>query len=175
LALRVIDGVVFAMSEQIVSKNSDESTDWFWDELGAYLARNQLKQTKQRNLIVEQFLTMEGHLDAEGLHERLRNLGYPIGLATVYRTLNLLKDAGLVEQQSFADGRSVFEVQFPCRHHDHLVCLDCGRIVEFENQEIEALQEQIAKSFGFSLSSHRLDLYGKCTKKQCVYKKNLPS
>ena len=153
------------MNEQAGSF-SDNSLDlrWFWDGLDAYLSRNQLKQTKQRKLIVSRFLGMKAHVDVEELYEAVRQEGYNIGLATIYRTLNLLKDAGLVAQHSFADGRAIFEVIKPGAHHDHLVCTECGVVVEFENEDIEDLQRQVAAEKGFLLTSHRLDLYGKCAR-----------
>ena len=141
---------------------SSQSLQWFWDGLDSYLARNQLKQTKQRRLIVDQFLKLDGHIEAEDLYAAVRKKGHNIGLATVYRTLNLLKDAQLVEQSSFSDGRAVFERIEPGSHHDHLVCLECGHIVEFENDTIEELQEQIALKFNFRLITHKLELYGTC-------------
>ena len=144
------------------SKQALSHLEWFWDGLDSYLSKNQLKQTKQRKVIVSHFLEMKPHVDAENLYESVRKKGYNIGLATIYRTLNLLKDAGLVEQNSFTDGRTFFEVSDPGNHHDHLVCTTCGKIVEFENKEIEDLQEMVAKEKGFILTSHRLDLYGKC-------------
>ena len=136
---------------------------WFWDGLDAYLSRNQLKQTKQRRVIVNHFLNLHSHVDAEDLYDSVRREGHHIGLATIYRTLNLLRDAGLVEQSSFADGRAVFELLPPGSHHDHLVCIDCGKIVEFEHPGIEALQRKVALEWGFDLTSHRLDLYGRCS------------
>lgn len=147
------------MSEKNIGKFE---LDWFWDGLNAYLSRKQLKQTKQRRVVVSHFLQLDAHVDAEDLYESVRSQGHNIGLATIYRTLNLLKDAGLVEQQSFADGRAVYEVLKPGNHHDHLVCTDCGVIVEFENDEIEDLQNQVALKHGFVLTSHRLELYGRC-------------
>lgn len=142
---------------------SNKNLVWFWDGLNAYLSRHQLKQTKQRQIVVSQFLKMAKHVDAEDLYRKVRSEGHRIGLATVYRTLNLLKDTGLVDQHSFSDGRAVFEISRPGDHHDHLVCVDCGRIDEFENNEIEELQNKIASERGYALSSHRLELYGKCT------------
>ena len=135
---------------------------WFWDSLNAYLSRQQLKQTRQRRIVVSHFLKMSKHVDAEDLYRKVRSEGHKIGLATIYRTLNLLKDTGLVDQHSFSDGRAVFEISRPGTHHDHLVCIGCGRIDEFENLEIEELQNKIAIERGYSLSSHRLELYGKC-------------
>ena len=143
-------------------KDDQESLRWFWDGLDSYLAKNQLKQTRQRRLIVRQFLEMKSHVDAEDLYASVRKDGHSIGLATIYRTLNLLKDAGLAEQNSFADGRAVFEILKPGDHHDHLVCLGCGQVIEFENQQIESIQKQIAKDNNFTLTSHRLDLFGYC-------------
>ncbi|MDD9950880.1 MAG: transcriptional repressor [Zetaproteobacteria bacterium] len=146
-----------------VQSNSDETPyKWFWRALDDYLVKNSLKQTKQRKVIVQEFLAMNPHVDAEQLFERLRKMGYYFGLATVYRTLNLLKDANLVDQLAFSDGRSVFEVNTPDSHHDHLICTHCRKVVEFENEEIEKLQLKVAQHYGFSLESHRLDLFGRC-------------
>lgn len=147
---------------------------WFWEALDLYLAKRQLKQTRQRRLIVDCFLRIDSHPDAEELHRKINKEGHKIGLATVYRTLNLLTEAGLVEQKSFQDGRSVYEVQEPDTHHDHLICGDCGKVVEFENAEIEALQEKIAADFGFRLKSHRLDLVGQCIKPNCPEQRKHP-
>lgn len=144
-----------------------EGTRWFWDALDAYLARKNLKQTRQREIIVECFLSIGNHLSAEDLHDSVRRAGHNIGLATIYRTLNLLADAGLVEQKQFSEGRTVFEVVTPGGHHDHIICLDCGAVVEFENEQIEELQAQVAAQHGFKLTSHRLDLFGHCIKQSC--------
>jgi Fur family ferric uptake transcriptional regulator len=135
---------------------------WFWDGLDHYLNQKGLKQTNQRKTIVEHFLRMNTHVDADELYQRVKKEGYEIGLATIYRTLNLLRDAGLAEQQSFQDGRSLFEICAPDQHHDHLVCLECGLIIEFEDHEIEQLQEKIALKYKMKLKNHRLDLYGVC-------------
>lgn len=152
---------------------NDQKTDnsWVWSMLDAYLAKNKLKQTKQRKIILEVFMgSTEAHLDAENVYSLLSKNHSNIGLATVYRSLNLLKDAGILEQHTFADGRAVFELINPESHHDHLVCTTCGAIKEFENHEIEQLQDQVAKSLGFKLTSHRLELFGECLKTDCVNK-----
>lgn len=141
---------------------SGVSHQWFWDALERYLSRHQLKQTKQRTIVVKEFLAMNRHLDAEELYASIRQAGHNIGLATIYRTLNLLREAGLVEQRLFADGRASYELLDPEVHHDHLICTNCGKIVEFEHKEIEKLQEQVARTHHFILSSHRLELYGLC-------------
>src|SRR5690349_14518075 len=104
--------------------NKGKNFEWFWDKLESYLKDQDLKQTKQRKVIIEHFLNLDKHVDADHLHAAIRDSGHNIGLATIYRTLNLLCEAGLIEQQSFADGRAVFEVDKPGTHHDHLVCID---------------------------------------------------
>jgi Fur family ferric uptake transcriptional regulator len=148
-------------------KKKGDSHRWFWDALEDYLAKKNLKETRQRRRIVELFLGLNAHTSAEDLHEATRKEGQNVGLATVYRTLNMLADAGLVEQKSFGEGRQVFEIKHPDSHHDHLICLDCGAVFEFENEEIEEIQERVATKHGFKLTSHTLDLYGRCQKSQC--------
>lgn len=135
---------------------------WFWDKLNDYLEKSQLKQTQQRKTIVEYILTCGRHVDAEELYLAMKNEGYPVGLATIYRTLNLLMEAGLVEQRNFSSGRTLFEVMDPMVHHDHLICVDCGQVFEFENDDLEALKVSVTEKLGFTLTRHQLDLYGKC-------------
>ena len=146
-------------------KNTDDCA-WFWTKLDQFLAANSLKQTLQRKQIIECFLKAEPHIDAERVYEEVREQHPAIGLATIYRTLNLLKEAGLVSQSQFRDGRVTYELKIPDTHHDHLICTRCETIIEFEDAEIEKKQEQIAKQHGFTLEFHRLDLYGICPK--CV-------
>lgn len=140
-----------------------EDMQWFWDRLNDYLKAHDLKNTNQRNLVVEKFLAMDKHVDVESLHNVLKEEGHNVGLATIYRTMNLLKSAGLVIQHSFSEAKAVFEVSYPHTHHDHLVCLICGKVEEFVNEEIEKIQDNIAHKMGFKLLDHRLDLFGYCT------------
>ncbi len=144
-----------------------DSRRWFVDELGKYLARKNLKQTKQRQALIDVFLGAATHVSAEELHSAARGAGLDVGLATVYRTLNLLVDAKIVEQKQFSEGRFVYEIAQPGGHHDHLICLDCGIVIEFANDEIERLQEKVAAAHKFKLTSHRLDLFGHCQKQNC--------
>jgi Fur family ferric uptake transcriptional regulator len=143
-------------------KNETPGFAWFWEGLDQYLLKMGLKQTQQRRVIVQHFLALNSHVDADELHRRVNASGHDFGLATIYRTLNLLTEAGLVEQKSFQDGRHVFEVAHPDQHHDHLICTRCGCVIEFEDHEIESLQNKIAEKFGIILQSHRLDLFGVC-------------
>jgi Fur family ferric uptake transcriptional regulator len=87
-----------------------------------------------------------------------------IGYATVYRTLKLLLDSGLAAERKFEDGQTRYEHADPEEHHDHLICLSCGDILEFEEERIEALQNEVAKKFGFEVVNHNLELYGYCEK-----------
>ena len=128
---------------------------WFWKKLATYLAARKLKQTGPRREIIEFFIKARPHLSAEELHALMKKSGSQASLATIYRTLNLLKDAGLVEQRSFTDGHSVFEILDPDDHHDHIVCLDCHAVSEFCSPVIEQQQLDIAQQHGFVLSSHQ--------------------
>ena len=128
----------------------------------AYLLTQGLKSTRQRELILDAFLNSGGHLSTEELYLRLR-AGHPgIGYATVHRTLKLFADCGIAEPHHFGDGQTRYESSAGAEHHDHLICLVCGAIVEFENPQIEALQESVARQHGFSIARHRLELYGRC-------------
>ena len=129
------------------------------DRLEAYMARNGLRSTAQRRLVTETFFRSSGHLSIEDLLATVRAQDSKIGYATVYRTLKLLKDCGLAYERHFGDGVSRYEVALEDEHHDHLICLDCGKIVEFENDEIERLQDELANRNGFKLKRHVHELY----------------
>jgi len=143
---------------------------WFWEELDRYLGHQKLKQTRQRKIICDAILRLNTHVDADELHKDVTHQGHDIGLATIYRTLNLLTEAGLLEMKTFQDGRSLYELREPDGHHDHLICLDCGRVVEFENDQIEKIQQDIARRHGMQLKTHRLDLFGHCQIVECEYR-----
>ena len=110
------------------------------------------------------------HLSAEDVYKELLNEGEDIGLATVYRVLTQFEQAGILERHHFESGKAVFELKSD-GHHDHLVCLQCGRVEEFYDPEIEKRQTAIAKERGFRLQEHSLSLYADCTKANCVYRK----
>lgn len=127
-----------------------------------YLNRAGLKATRQRELIARAFFATTAHVSAEGLYRRVAGRHPRIGLVTVYRTLKLLKGAGLAHERQFGDGRALFEHASSERHHDHIICTECGKITEFANVEIEALQEQVVRRLGFHIQYHKLELYGLC-------------
>jgi len=128
--------------------------------LASYLEDHNLKQTKQREAILEVFLGVTGHITSDELHQRVRDLHPNIGYTTVYRTMKLLCDAGLAIERHFDDGITRYEIEH--EHHDHLVCVRCGKIVEFECQMIEKAQDEIVARYGFRLLRHRHELYGHC-------------
>jgi len=128
--------------------------------LSAYLEEKNLKHTKQRDVILDAFLDARGHATSEELYQLVREVNSHIGYTTVYRTMKLLVDAGIAQERHFDDGIARYEIEH--EHHDHLVCLECGKIVEFESPLIEATQEQIAAEHKFTLKRHRHELYGYC-------------
>lgn len=133
----------------------------------AYLHENKLNTTQQRELIVDQFLRCKNHISVDELLARVRKRNRKVGYATVYRTLKLLVDSGLAIQRQFGDGQARYEVEG--EHHDHLICTKCGLILEFEDPEIEELQDKIAERLGgFHVLRHRHELYALCPKAQGV-------
>lgn len=126
-----------------------------------------LKATLPRMKVLELFQSgMHRHLSAEDVYKLLLQEDLDIGLATVYRVLTQFEQAGLLARRHFETGKSVFELNEGA-HHDHLVCLQCGKVVEFFDEEIEKRQKMIAKERGFELQDHALSLYGNCTKTNC--------
>lgn len=130
------------------------------ETLEGFLSRRGLRRTRQRDAIAEIFLATGEHLTSEELHQLVAARHPAIGLATVYRTLKLFVEAGIASERTFRDGVSRYEVRQP--HHDHMICTSCDEIVEFENEQIERLQEQVAVGLGFTLTAHKLELYGLC-------------
>lgn len=114
--------------------------------------------TDQRRVIARVLSDASDHPDAEELYRRASSLDPHISIATVYRTVKLFEDAGILERHDFRDGRSRYE-EVPDAHHDHLIDVQSGRVIEFRNEEIEKLQRRVAEELGFELVDHRLELY----------------
>ncbi len=123
-------------------------------------AERGLRMTDQRKVIARVLSEAEDHPDAEELYARAAAVDSKISLATVYRTVRLFADSGIVETHDFRDGRARYEVA-DVDHHDHLIDVTTGDVIEFMDEEIEALQHKIAKKLGYELVDHRLELYGK--------------
>lgn len=133
----------------------------------AYLAQHKLKYTAQREVIIAEFLRAGGHLSAEDLFRMVKKKAAGVGLASVYRTISSLVDAGLAVERRFLNRTSVYELHEPGHHHDHLICLKCKKIFEFENEAIEDQQRKTAEGLGFQLKDHKLELYGWCQRANC--------
>ncbi|MBE9487492.1 MAG: transcriptional repressor [Desulfuromonadales bacterium] len=127
-----------------------------------FLSQKGLKSTSQRKLILETFLESESHYSTEELYLKLRKEHPRIGYATVHRTLKLFAECGIAAERNFGDGQTRFESVHADEHHDHLVCTNCGLIIEFEDQKIEELQKLVASQHNFKIENHRLELYGLC-------------
>lgn len=131
-----------------------------------------LKVTLPRMKILDFMQQPESaHISAEEIYKKLMDQGEEVGLATVYRVLNQFDEAGLVTRHHFEGGKSVFELNRQT-HHDHLVCLDCGKVIEFTDDLIEQRQKSIAEEHNLTLTNHSLYLYGHCTKKDCPNRNN---
>lgn len=130
--------------------------------LKEHIAKNKMRITRQREIILKAFLNIESHVSAEELYKEAHKKDPTIGLATIYRTINLFCKCGLAQQRDFGDGETRYEHLFNHKHHDHLICKSCGKITEFENPDIERLQTKVARSHKFEAYSHRLELYGLC-------------
>jgi len=123
-----------------------------------------LKLTTQRENICEVFFAQEGHRRADEILNDVRQKDAKVSLATVYRTLKLLQEYGFAKAHNFQDGQAIFEPSLDDHHHhDHLICTSCGRIVEFVDPKIEKLQLSVAQAHGFTVTNHKMELYGLCS------------
>ena len=129
------------------------------DRLEKLCVEKGLKMTEQRRVIARVLSQADDHPDVEELHRRAHQVDPHISIATVYRTVRLFEEAGIIDRLDFRDGRSRYE-EHTGEHHDHLIDMKTGRVVEFVDEEIEALQEAIARKLGYRLVDHRLELYG---------------
>lgn len=129
-----------------------------------------LNATKQREEILNIFLNSQGHKNLTQIYAQVIKVHPKIGYTTVYRTLKLLTRSGLAVQRKFGDGETRYEPTSGRSHHDHLICLRCGKIIEFENEDMETLQNGIAQRYRFKISHHRMELYGQCA--DCSQKKS---
>ncbi|MEN9712919.1 MAG: Ferric uptake regulation protein [Pseudomonadota bacterium] len=129
-----------------------------------------LKATLPRLRVLELFQnSAQRHLTAEDVYRQLLGQNLDIGLATVYRVLTQFEQAGILSRSHFESDRAIYELN-QGEHHDHLVCLDCGRVEEFHDAEIEALQIKVAKKQGFEIADHALSIYAHCRKKDCQHR-----
>lgn len=129
------------------------------DRLEKLCVAKGLRMTEQRRIIARVLSTSSDHPDVETVYQRASEIDSKIGLATVYRTLRLFEEASILERHDFGDGRARYE-EVPEEHHDHLIDINTGDVIEFHNEEIEKLQAEVAKKLGYRLVDHRLELFG---------------
>ncbi|MEZ5896296.1 MAG: Fur family transcriptional regulator [Parvularculaceae bacterium] len=134
------------------------------DRLEKLCADKGMRMTEQRRVIARVLSVADDHPDVEEIHRRAAEIDPRISIATVYRTMRLFEDSGVVERHDFQDGRARYE-EASDDHHDHLIDVKSGEVIEFMNEEVEALQHKIAENLGFRLVAHRLELYGVPIKK----------
>ncbi len=137
--------------------------DHFRALLYEHMEKRGLRSTEQRKVIVETFFKAPHHISIEELLADVRHKDPRVGYATVYRTLKLLTECGVAYERKFGDGLTRYELADESSHHDHLICVDCGKIIEFEEPQIEVLQETIAARYGFTLKTHKHEMYGSCS------------
>jgi Fur family ferric uptake transcriptional regulator len=147
-----------------VNDTNKASLDKLRARLQTYMAKKGLRSTSQRRLIIDTFFEGAPHMTIEDLLAEVRTRDKGIGYATVYRTLKLLAECGVASERRFGDGLSRYELADEATtHHDHLICVSCGKIIEFEEPRIEELQDEIAERYGFEISSHKHEMYGTCS------------
>ena len=140
------------------------------DKLKQILHKKNLRYTQQRQEVWDEICSTNEHRDAENIYNSLRKRQTNVSRATVYRTIDVLVKNNLVRRLDLGDGRSRFENKMGIAHHDHIVCLNCRKIVEFMNEDIEEIQEQVAKEMGFEIVRHVHQLFGNCLDEKCPNK-----
>lgn len=127
-----------------------------------FVAGKGMRRTLQREHVLDVFLSTEKHLTVQELYDLVRKQHKGIGYATVARTVKLMCESGVCRQVDFGDGSQRFEHKHGHEHHDHLICVKCGRFVEIYSPELEKIQDQLVKKYGFVQESHKLDIFGLC-------------
>jgi Fur family transcriptional regulator, ferric uptake regulator len=138
-------------------------SDSILDEFKIFLKKEKLKFTKEREIILQEVLKRRDHFDADELSADLRAGGLKVSRATVYRTLDILDEIGVVHKATLGHKHNHYENMVGRKHHDHLVCLNCDKVIEFVDDEIERLQEEVCKKLGFVIKRHSLQIFGYCS------------
>jgi Fur family ferric uptake transcriptional regulator len=150
------------MSREKQKENFKEEKEIF----EKHIRKKGLRRTLQRDLILEVFLQTEDHVSSEDLYWLVHKKDPTIGYTTVYRTLKLLAEAGLAREVSFGDGKTYYEHHYKHQHHDHMICTECGKVIEFFSPDIERLQDEMAAKHGFKPTYHNLRILGICAECQ---------
>jgi len=157
-------------TEHVDGKVRKVDPDVLFARLDDYMSRKGLRSTSQRRIIAETFFESPKHVTIDELLAAVREREPRIGYATVYRTLKLFAECGIAAERNFGDGQTRYELSEEAtdHHHDHLICNECGRIIEFHDDRIEQIQVRVAKELGFDISSHKHEIYGDCNRQACV-------
>lgn len=134
-----------------------------------FVKSRNLRHTPQRDKVLDVFLSTEKHVSVDELYKFVKKEAPGIGYTTVYRTMKLLSEVGLCGEMDFGDGVLRFEHKYGHEHHDHLICIKCGRFIEVSSPEVEKIQEAMAKKHSFATTKHKLDIFGTC--KKCLKKR----
>lgn len=138
------------------------------DHFRSFLKHRGLRGTRERFLVLNAIYDVSGHIDADALHLHLQQQNHSISRATVYNTLNLLLECDLVVRHQFGNLQAKYESSFLFGQHDHLICLDCQKILEFCDPRIQNIQEMVADVYAFEITRHALNLYGHCQRPDCA-------
>ena len=136
------------------------------DVLNQYLEQRGLRKTPERFMILQEIYQLE-HFDSDTLYKKMIERNYRVSKATIYNTLEVLEDCGLVIKHQFGENQSIFEKAFHYRQHDHLICLDCGKILEFCDPRLQATQDLLEELYPFKIKHHAMTLYGRCQQHSC--------
>ncbi|MEO0555790.1 MAG: transcriptional repressor [Bacteroidota bacterium] len=138
-----------------------------------YLDQKELRKTPVRFSILEEIYQQEGHFDADALYVSMRNRNFKVSRATIYNTLEVLLDCQLIKRRQFGENLGLYEKSYGFKQHDHLICADCNRIMEFCDPRVHIIQQMIESFYNFKITDHSLNFYGNCMNKDCQEKSNV--
>ena len=141
--------------------------------LTEYLDQEKLRKTPERFAILEEIYQEEGHFDADALYIAMRNRNFRVSRATIYNTLEVLLDCQLIRKHQFGENLALYEKSYGFKQHDHLICDDCNKIMEFCDPRVHIIQQMIESFYNFKITDHSLNFYGNCMDKDCPGKNNV--